>query len=82
MKLSTLFAAGALALTATAASAETTIIRQDSGDGSFTIRRHSDRGWHHGWYRDSFGMQRCRTVTIRRENEDGDVTVRRIRRCD
>ena len=62
-------------------------------DDGVVIRRHHDNGWHHGWdrrysdrrwgEREVYGtMNRCRIVTIRRENEMGDMIVKRIRRCN
>jgi hypothetical protein len=80
-------ALGVTAPLATPAAAQTTIIRRDDNGDRVIIRRHSDRGWHHGrWDRPVYGFygrdrDRCRTVTVRRENEDGDVMVRRIRKC-
>ena len=49
-------------------------------------RRHYDRDdWRyrrdHGW-RYGYGARGCRDVTIRERRPDGDVVVRRERRCD
>jgi hypothetical protein len=78
-------ALGVTAPLATSAAAETTIIRRDDNGDGVIIRRHSDRGWHHrNWDRSAYGLygqERCRTVTVRSENDDGDVMVRRIRKC-
>ena len=63
------------------------------GDNEVVVRRHHDNGWHRGWdrrygnrgwrEREAYGtMNRCRNVTIRRENEMGDIIVKRIRRCN
>ena len=63
------------------------------GDNTVVVRRHHDNGWHHGWDRrysnrrwqdrEVYGtMNRCRVVTIRRENEMGDIIVKRVRRCN
>jgi hypothetical protein len=75
------FAAAALPL-ATSASAQSAYIRE--GDNAVVIRRHHDNGWHRGWehrHYNSYGMQGCRTVTIRRTNDMGDTVIKRIRRC-
>ena len=61
-------------------------------DDGVVVRRHHDNGWHRGWdrrysqrgwrERPVYGsMNRCRIVTIRRENDMGDLIVRRVRRC-
>ena len=81
----------ALPLTSSGASAETTVIRSydnggryDNGEGAVVVRRHSDHGYHHGWdrRREAYGMNNCRTVTVRRENDRGDVMVKRMRKCN
>jgi hypothetical protein len=83
MKITMILAAAALALSASAATAETTVIRHDDGDRSVTVRRHSDRGMHRGWVEHrSYGVNRCRTITVRREADNGDTVVRRIRKCN
>jgi hypothetical protein len=74
-----------LGLSVAPANAQTTIIqREDEGDASVTIRRHANR-WDNDWDRPRgvtiYGEPRCRTVTIRREMDNGDTVVRRIRKC-
>src|SRR6476620_4136428 len=67
--------------------------QRGDGDNTMIVRRHHDNGWHRGWDRRYSGggwrdhevygmMNRCRVVTIRREDDMGDVIVRRVRRCD
>jgi hypothetical protein len=91
MLKTTMISLGALCRLATAAAAQDVRI----GPGGVTVR--GDRGddWEHRhWRRDhrrdreSTGTiverrygDRCRTVVIRKESDDGDVVTRRVRRC-
>jgi hypothetical protein len=75
---------GSLCLLATAAPAQVTV-----GPGGVTIGGGHDREWRRrNWDRDTTGTiiehrgSRCRTITVRKENEDGDMVTKRIRRCD
>jgi hypothetical protein len=82
---------GALALLVSTAHAQGVYV----GPRGVEIEQRShveDRGWdrRRHWDGDRTGTvierrgygRDCRTVTIRRENEDGDLVTRRIRRCD
>ena len=55
------------------------------GPGGVRIERHRDWREGHRWDRDyETGSVRrgCRTITVERRNDDGDLVTRRIRRCD
>lgn len=45
-------------------------------------RRHWDEERTGTVYERRSDDRRCRVVTIQRENEDGDLVTRRVRRCD
>ena len=55
--------------------------RDRDDDDVRVIRRHSDRNrWRERRY-ETYGFNRCRTITVRRVDDDGDVRIRKIRKC-
>ncbi|PSC03405.1 hypothetical protein SLNSH_19255 [Alsobacter soli] len=54
------------------------------GPGGVRIERHGDRDWreHRRWGYETGSVSGCRTITVQRRNEDGDLITKRIRRCD
>jgi len=55
--------------------------RDRDDDDVRVIRRYSDRNrWRERRY-GVYGSRNCRTVTIRSVDEDGDRTIRKIRKC-
>jgi hypothetical protein len=55
--------------------------RDRDDDDVRVIRRYSDRNrWRERRY-GVYGSRKCRMTTIRRVDDDGDVVIRKIRRC-
>jgi hypothetical protein len=91
MLKTTMISLGALCLLATAAPAQEVRI----GPGGVTVGRDHDDNWErrqwrreHRYDRERTGTiverrygERCRTVVIRKETDDGDMVTRRVRRC-
>ncbi len=81
--------AGALMILAGAAQAQSVTV--GPGGLEFDRDNYARRDWERRhWDRDNTGTiverrrfgRDCRVVTIQRENADGDLVTRRIRRCD
>jgi hypothetical protein len=55
--------------------------RHRDDDDVRVIRRYSDRNrWRERRY-GVYGTRNCRTITVRSVDEDGDRTIRKIRKC-
>jgi hypothetical protein len=82
-----MISSGALLMLATSAPAQDVRV----GPDGFSIGRDHHRDWERRRWRhdDDTGTivehrygRHCRNVTIRSENDDGDVVTKRIRKCD
>jgi hypothetical protein len=81
MKKLVLAFAAAGVLASAPAFAESVVVR---GDSDRVVVRHHDRDYGRRVVRRdvySTGSVGCKTVTIRKHNEDGDLVVKKIRRC-